>query len=69
MCGKENKKIVMTNHLNFVLGTFFSEKTKNSFLARVYQSIRIEVNKELEFLKEILTQSKNFYQKMELFLL
>ena len=55
---RKNKKIVMTNHLNFILKTFFSEKTKNSFLARVYQSIRIEVNKELEFLKEILIQSK-----------
>jgi 16S rRNA (cytosine1402-N4)-methyltransferase len=60
---RKNKKIVMTNHLNFVLETFFSEKTKNSFLARVYQSIRIEVNKELEFLKEILTQSKKLLSK------
>ena len=60
---RKNKKIVMTNHLNFVLGTFFSEKTKNSFLARVYQSIRIEVNKELEFLKEILIQSKKLLSK------
>ena len=48
---RKNKKIVMTNHLNSVLDTFLSAKTKNSFLARVYQSIRIEVNKELEFLK------------------
>ena len=53
----------MTNHLNYVLGTFFSDKTKNSFLARLYQSIRIEVNKELEFLKEILTQSKKLLSK------
>ena len=53
----------MTNHLNFVLDKFFSAKTKNSFLARVYQSIRIEVNKELEFLKEILTQSKKLLSK------
>ena len=60
---RKNKKIVMTNHLNLVLETFFSEKTKNSFLARVYQSIRIEVNKELEFLKEILTQSKKLLSK------
>jgi len=60
---RKNKKIVMTNQLNFVLGTFFSDKTKNSFLARVYQSIRIEVNKELEFLKEILTQSKKLLSK------
>ena len=60
---RKNKKIVMTNHLNFVLETFFSEKTKNSFLARVYQSIRIEVNKELEFLKEILAQSKKLLSK------
>ena len=43
--------------------TFFSANTKNSFLARVYQSIRIEVNKELEFLKEILIQSKNLLSK------
>ena len=60
---RKNKKIVMTNHLNFILKTFFSEKTKNSFLARVYQSIRIEVNKELEFLKEILIQSKKLLSK------
>ena len=60
---RKNKKIVMTNHLNFVLDTFFSAKTKNSFLARVYQSIRIEVNKELEFLKEILIQSKKLLSK------
>ena len=60
---RKNNKIVMTNHLNFVLGTFFSDKTKNSFLARVYQSIRIEVNKELEFLKETLIQSKKLLSK------
>ena len=60
---RKNNKIVMTNHLNSVLDTFFSAKTKNSFLARVYQSIRIEVNKELEFLKEILIQSKKLLSK------
>ena len=60
---RENKKITMTNHLNSVLETFFSIKTKNSFLARVYQSIRIEVNKELEFLKEILIQSKKILSR------
>ena len=60
---RENKKITMSNDLNYVLETFFSANTKNSFLARVYQSIRIEVNKELEFLKEILIQSKNLLSK------
>ena len=60
---RENKKIIMSNDLNYVLETFFSANTKNSFLARVYQSIRIEVNKELEFLKEILIQSKNLLSK------
>ena len=60
---RENKKITMSNDLNYVLKTFFSANTKNSFLARVYQSIRIEVNKELEFLKEILIQSKNLLSK------
>tara|TARA_Y100000816_G_C26080774_1_gene569590 strand:- start:472 stop:1368 length:897 start_codon:yes stop_codon:yes gene_type:complete len=58
-----NKKITKTNHLNSVLEKFFNHKTRNSFLARVYQSIRIEVNKELEFLKEILTQSKKILSK------
>ena len=60
---RENKKITMSNDLNYVLETFFSANTKNSFLARVYQSIRIEVNKELESLKEILIQSKNLLSK------
>ena len=60
---RENKKITMSNDLNYVLETFFSVNTKNSFLARVYQSIRIEVNKELESLKEILIQSKNLLSK------
>ena len=60
---RANKKITMTNHLNYVLEKFFNHKTRNSFLARVYQSIRIEVNKELEFLKEILTQSKKILSK------
>jgi 16S rRNA (cytosine1402-N4)-methyltransferase len=60
---RENKKITMSNDLNYVLETFFSANNKNSFLARVYQSIRIEVNKELEFLKEILIQSKNLLSK------
>lgn len=60
---RKNKKIIMTNHLNFVLEKFFSVRTKNSFLARVYQSIRIEVNKELESLKEVLIQSKKLLSR------
>jgi 16S rRNA (cytosine1402-N4)-methyltransferase len=43
--------------LKVVLGRFLPEKVKNKVLAQMYQAIRIEVNQEMDVLKEFLEQS------------
>jgi 16S rRNA (cytosine1402-N4)-methyltransferase len=43
--------------LKIVLGRFLPEKVKNKVLAQMYQAIRIEVNQEMDVLKEFLEQS------------
>ena len=54
---RNKKNINTTEELNLILGKYLPEKVKNKVLAQIYQAIRIEVNQEMEVLKEFLEQS------------
>lgn len=54
---RERKPIDTTDELKLVLAKYLPEKVKNKVLAQIYQAIRIEVNQEMEVLKEFLEQS------------
>ena len=51
---REKKEIVTTTDLLEVLDGLVPEKRRNQFLSQVFQSIRIEVNQEIESLKQML---------------
>ncbi len=50
-------EIKSSEHLKEVLKRFLQHKHENKVLAQIYQAIRIEVNQEIEALKELLLQS------------
>lgn len=54
---REKKVINTTDELKVVLGKYLPEKVKNKVLAQIYQAIRIEVNEEMDVLKEFLQQT------------
>ncbi len=54
---RQKNPITTTQQLKEVLGRFIPKHKENKILAQVYQAIRIEVNHELEALKELLIQS------------
>lgn len=54
---REKRAISTTDDLKMVLGKYLPEKVKNKVLAQIYQAIRIEVNQEMDVLKEFLEQS------------
>ncbi|HLP65686.1 MAG TPA: 16S rRNA (cytosine(1402)-N(4))-methyltransferase RsmH [Flavobacterium sp.] len=54
---RERRAISTTDDLKMVLGKYLPEKVKNKVLAQIYQAIRIEVNQEMDVLKEFLEQS------------
>lgn len=54
---REKKAIKTTDELKLVLIKYLPEQFKNKILAQIYQAIRIEVNQEMEVLKEFLEQS------------
>jgi len=54
---RENNPIRTTLELKAVLKRFLSPKREHKILAQIYQAIRIEVNQEIEALKELLEQS------------
>ena len=54
---REYQPISTTEGLKEVLAKFLPEKVKNKVLAQIYQAIRIEVNQEMDVLKEFLEQS------------
>lgn len=54
---REKEKIVNTEDLKQVLARFLPNNKAHKILAQIYQSIRIEVNQEIEVLKEFLEQS------------
>lgn len=49
--------IKTTEELKEVLKRFLPEKVRNKVLAQIYQAIRIEVNQEMDVLKEFIEQS------------
>lgn len=51
------KNIKTTEELKIVLSRFLPDQFKNKVLAQIYQAIRIEVNQEMDVLKEFLEQS------------
>ncbi len=57
IAARELEPIKNTEQLKTVLGRFLPGHKANKVLAQIYQAIRIEVNKEMEVLKEFLEQS------------
>ena len=57
------KPIQSTSELNALLTPFFPPTKVNKFLAQVYQAIRIEVNQEMEALKEFLLKTPDLIKK------
>lgn len=53
---REKEKISTTDRLKEVLKKFLPEHKKHKILAQIYQAIRIEVNQEIEVIKEFLKQ-------------
>ena len=54
---RENQPIKTSEQLKSVLKRFLQHRKENKVLAQIYQAIRIEVNQEIEALKEFLTQT------------
>lgn len=54
---RRNEVIKTSSQLKQVLKKFLSPKHENKILAQIYQAIRIEVNQEIEVLKEFLMQT------------
>ncbi|WP_291087066.1 16S rRNA (cytosine(1402)-N(4))-methyltransferase RsmH [Flavobacterium sp. BFFFF1] len=54
---REKEPIKNTEQLKFVLGRFLPQHKSHKILAQMYQAIRIEVNREMDVLKEFLVQS------------
>ena len=54
---RENELIKTSEQLKSVLKRFLQHRKENKVLAQIYQAIRIEVNQEIEALKEFLTQT------------
>jgi 16S rRNA (cytosine1402-N4)-methyltransferase len=57
VAARKDKPIKNTEHLKQVLSKFLPVHKSNKILAQIYQAIRIEVNQEIEVLKEFLEQS------------
>ena len=53
---RNHTKIKTSEQLKSVLKRFLNHKKENKVLAQIYQAIRIEVNQEIEVLKEFLLQ-------------
>jgi 16S rRNA (cytosine1402-N4)-methyltransferase len=52
-----HRPIKTTDELKDVLAKYLPERVRNKVLAQIYQAIRIEVNQEMDVLKEFLEQS------------
>lgn len=53
---RKRAPIETSQQLKFVLKPFLNHRKENKVLAQIYQAIRIEVNQEIEVLKELLLQ-------------
>ncbi|MFA6949552.1 MAG: 16S rRNA (cytosine(1402)-N(4))-methyltransferase RsmH [Lentimicrobiaceae bacterium] len=56
---RSEKEIATTAQLKEVLNQYAERGRENKFFARIFQALRIEVNNEMEILKEFLLQSVN----------
>jgi 16S rRNA (cytosine1402-N4)-methyltransferase len=54
---REHQPIKTTDELKEVLAKYLPERVRNKILAQIYQAIRIEVNQEMDVLKEFIEQS------------
>jgi 16S rRNA (cytosine1402-N4)-methyltransferase len=54
---RSKSQIKTSEELKFVLKKFLQHKKENKVLAQIFQAIRIEVNQEIEALKEMLLQT------------
>ncbi|MBZ4041461.1 16S rRNA (cytosine(1402)-N(4))-methyltransferase RsmH [Flavobacterium hibisci] len=54
---REDSPIRTTDELKDVLAKYLPERLRNKILAQIYQAIRIEVNQEMDVLKEFIEQS------------
>lgn len=54
---REHYPIKTTDELKDVLAKYLPERIRNKVLAQIYQAIRIEVNQEMDVLKEFIEQS------------
>lgn len=54
---REHQPIKTTDELKEVLAKYLPERIRNKILAQIYQAIRIEVNQEMDVLKEFIEQS------------
>jgi len=59
---KENE-IITSEQLKTVLRKYLPPRKENKILAQIYQAIRIEVNQEIEALKEFLLQTPEILKK------
>ena len=59
---KENQ-IITSEQLKSVLKKYLPPRKENKILAQIYQAIRIEVNQEIEVLKEFLLQTPDILKK------
>ena len=57
IAAREEEPIKNTEQLKIVLGRFLPAHKSHKILAQMYQAIRIEVNQEMDVLKEFLEQS------------
>lgn len=57
VAAREQEPIITSEQLKRTLKKFLSPKHENKILAQIYQAIRIEVNQEIEVLKEFLEQT------------
>jgi 16S rRNA (cytosine1402-N4)-methyltransferase len=57
---RQHRRIETTGELEIALQRFIPKGQPSKFLAKVYQSLRIEVNREMESLREMLVQTVDY---------
>ena len=60
---RSKSPIKTSDQLKFVLKRFLQHKREHKILAKIYQAIRIEVNQEIEALKELLMHASELLKK------
>ena len=61
--GRKERRLETTGDLEEILKRFIPRGQPSKFLARVYQALRIEVNSEMEALREMLLQTSDCMAK------